>query len=123
VSIRVRGPDPTSGDPLEIIASTTITQIDPVPAGPSGTPDKRLSDTGTELPAGAAPDVTAKLRFVLATTNLPLPDPLTLVTGTPGRILGRDTTLRLGTPAAAMIFTVDGSIQCDGRHGPEVMPA
>lgn len=87
------------------------------------TPDKRLAYVGTELLAGAASDVAAGLRFVLASTSLSLPDALALVTRTPGRILGRDTTLRVGAPADLVTLTADGTIQTVWQHGQEVVPA
>lgn len=80
----------------------------------------RLSYVGTELLAGAASDVAAGLRFVLASTSLSLPDALALVTRTPGRIVGREALLRVGAPADLVTLTADGSIQRVWQHGAEV---
>nr|WP_245354318.1 amidohydrolase family protein [Brachybacterium sacelli] len=87
------------------------------------TADGRLAYVGTELLAGAASDVAAGLRFVLRSTSLSLPDALALVTRTPGRILGRDTTLRVGAPADLVTLTDDGTIQGVWQHGVEASPA
>lgn len=81
------------------------------------TEDGRLSYVGTEMLAGAASDVAAGLRFVLRSTSLSLPDALALVTRTPGRVLGRDTTLRTGAVADLVTLTTDGTIQQVWRHG------
>lgn len=83
----------------------------------------RLSYVGTELLAGAASDVAAGLRFVLASTSLSLPDALALVTRTPGRVLGREALLRVGAPADLVTLSADGSIQRVWQHGAEVTPA
>lgn len=83
-------------------------------------PDGRLSYVGSELLAGAASDVAAGLRFVLASTSLSLPDALSLVTRTPGRILGRDTTLRVGAPADLVALGADGTIQTVWQCGQKV---
>lgn len=85
--------------------------------------DGRLSYVGSELLAGAASDVAAGLRFVLASTSLSLPDALALVTRTPGRILGRDTTLRVGAPADLVTLGADGTIQTVWQCGQEVSSA
>lgn len=87
------------------------------------TRDGRLSYVGTEMLAGAASDVGAGLRFVLRTTRLPLADALALVTRTPGRVLGRDATLRAGAPADLVALAADGSIQRIWQHGQEITPA
>ena len=84
------------------------------------TADGRLSYVGTELLAGAASDVAAGLRHVLAATSLPLPAALALVTSTPGRILGRDVSLRVGAPADLVTLTADGSVQSVWQHGERV---
>ncbi|UVY84094.1 amidohydrolase family protein [Brachybacterium sp. NBEC-018] len=81
------------------------------------TEDGRLSYVGTEMLAGAASDVAAGLRFVLRSTSLSLHDALALVTRTPGRVLGRDTTLRTGAVADLVTLTADGTIQQVWRHG------
>lgn len=86
-------------------------------------PEGRLSHVGTELLAGAASDVAAGLRFVLASTSLSLPDALALVTRTPGRILGRDMALRVGAPADLVTLRADGTIQGVWQHGQEVVLA
>jgi len=86
-------------------------------------PDGRLSHVGTELLAGAASDVAAGLRFVLASTSLSLPDALALVTRTPGRILGRDMALRVGAPADLVTLRADGTVQGVWQHGQEVVLA
>ncbi|MGO2047157.1 MAG: N-acetylglucosamine-6-phosphate deacetylase [Brachybacterium tyrofermentans] len=86
-------------------------------------PDGRLAYVGTELLAGAASDVAAGLRFVLASTSLSLPDALALVTRTPGRILGRDTTLHVGAPADLVTLTGNGTIQTVWQHGQKVGPS
>ncbi|WP_157975639.1 N-acetylglucosamine-6-phosphate deacetylase [Brachybacterium sp. YJGR34] len=82
--------------------------------------DGRLSYVGTELLAGAASDVAAGLRFVLRATSLSLRDALALVTRTPGRILGRDTVLRVGGPADLVALTADGTLRGVWQHGQEV---
>lgn len=87
------------------------------------TPEGRLSYVGTDLLAGAASDIAAGLRFVLASTSLSLADALALVTRTPGRILGRDTTLRVGAPADLVSLTADGTIEAVWQHGREVVTA
>lgn len=87
------------------------------------TADRRLSYVGTELLAGAASDVAADLRFVPAKMSLSLPDAFALVTRTPGRILGHDTTLRIGAPADFVTLTADGSFQRVWQYGQEVTPA
>lgn len=87
------------------------------------TPEGRLSYVGTDLLAGAASDIAAGLRFVLASTSLSLADALALVTRTPGRILGRDTTLRVGAPADIVSLTADGTIEAVWQHGREVVTA
>nr|WP_246482930.1 amidohydrolase family protein [Brachybacterium halotolerans] len=81
------------------------------------TVDGRLSFVGTEMLAGAASEVAAGLRFVLRSTSLSLPDALALVTTTPGRVLGRDTTLRAGAVADLVTLTADGTIQQVWQHG------
>lgn len=85
--------------------------------------DGRLSDVGTELLAGAASEIAAGLRFVLHSTSLSLSDALALVTRTPGRILGRDSLLRVGGPADLVTLTADGTIQRVWQYGAEVSPA
>lgn len=85
-------------------------------------PDGRLSYVGSELLAGAASDVASGLRFVLASTSLSLSDALALVTRTPGRILGRDTTLRVGAPADLVTLGADGTIRTVWQGGQEVSP-
>ena len=82
----------------------------------------RLSYVGTELLAGAASDVVAGLRFVRRSTSLSLSDALALVTRTPGRILGRDTLLRVGAPADLVTLTADGAVQRVWQHGQEIGP-
>jgi len=86
------------------------------------TPDGRLSYVGSELLAGAASDVASGLRFVLASTSLSLSDALALVTCTPGRVLGRDTTLRVGAPADLVTLEADGTIRTVWQGGQEVSP-
>ncbi|MGO1226850.1 N-acetylglucosamine-6-phosphate deacetylase [Brachybacterium sp. AOP42-C2-15] len=85
--------------------------------------DGRLSYVGTELLAGAASDVAAGLRFVLRATSLSLREALVLVTRTPGAVLGRETTLRVGAPADLVTLEADGAIQGIWQHGTELTPA
>lgn len=80
----------------------------------------RLSYVGTELLAGAASDVAAGLRFVLRSTRLSLAEALALVTRTPGRILGRETTLRVGAPADLVTLQADGAVVSVWRHGQQI---
>lgn len=83
----------------------------------------RLSYVGTELLAGAASDVAAGLRYVLAATSLSLPDALALVTRTPARILGRHGELRVGEAADLVLLGADGSVQRVWQQGREIPTA
>lgn len=80
----------------------------------------RLSYEGTELLAGAASDVAAGLRFVVRSTSLSLADALALVTRTPGRMIGREATLRVGAPADLVALRADGSVVSVWQRGQAV---
>jgi len=119
VMLRAKGPDRAFlvSDATELAGRESGLYRTAVGGEVELTEDGRLSYVGTEMLAGAASDVAAGLRFVLRSTSLSLPDALALVTRTPGRVLGRDTTLRTGAVADLVTLTTDGTIQQVWRHG------